>query len=128
MAAPSRGGLRRFAAVTVYVLGIGWGVYSAVGREDSPTQWIISLGLAVACAVWCSTDAAARGQMLVWPARLGILFFWPVGIPLYLLWPRGPRGLVTAVLAGVGWVAVMFAAFMVAGYMAYGSAWFGRGQ
>jgi hypothetical protein len=127
MAAPSPG-VRRFAAITVYVLAAGWGVYSAVGREDSPARWVISLGLAVACTVWCAADAAARGRSLVWPARIGIFLIWPVGVPIYLVWSRGARGVVTAVLAGVGWLALMFVVFMVSGYMTYGSAWFGRGE
>ena len=127
MAIPSPGA-RRFAAVTVYLLAVGWGVTAAVGREDSPARWLISLGLAVACTVWCAADAAARGRALVWPARIGIFFFWPVGVPVYLVWSRGARGVVTAILAALGWLAVAFAAFMVAGYLAYGSAWFGHGQ
>ena len=126
MAAPSPG-VRRFAVVTVYLLGAGWGVYAATGPENSPARWVISLGLAVACTVWCAADAAARGQALVWPARIGILLVWPVGVPLYLVWSRGARGAATAVLAVLGWLAVMFTAFMVAGYLAYGPAWFGRG-
>lgn len=127
MAAPSQG-VRRFAAVTVYVLGLGWGVTAAIGRDDSPSQLVISFGLAVTCAMWCTADAAARGRALVWPARFGILLFWPVGVPLYLIWSRGMWGLITAGLAASGWMAVAFAAFMTAGYLTYGAAWFGRDQ
>lgn len=119
-------GLRRFAAITIYMLAAGWGVHGALGREGSPAAWVISLGLALACAVWSGADAAARGLTLVWPARIGILFFWPVAVPVYLIWSRGARGVVTAVLAVVGWLALMFATFLVSGYMAYGAAWFGR--
>ena len=123
MAAPSRG-VRRFAAVTLYVLAAGAGVYSAVGREDSPTRWVLSAGLMVACTVWCAADAAHRGTELVWPARIGIFLFWPIAAPIYLVWSRG---VLRMVLACVGWLAVLFAAFMAAGYAAYGPAWFGRG-
>jgi hypothetical protein len=126
MAAPS-GGFRRFAAVVIYVLGVGWGVQAAVGPDDSPGRWVIGLGLAVASTWWCAADAAARGRDLIWPARIGIFLLWPVAVPVYLVWSRGAPGLLTAGVASVGWLAVAFAAFMVAGYLAYGPAWFGRG-
>jgi hypothetical protein len=123
MAVPSQG-VRQLAAVTVYVLAVGWGVHSAVGRADSPTEWVVPIGLALACTVWCASDAAARHLSLVWPARIGILLFWPVGAPAYMVWSRGARGLGKAAVAVVGWLLVMFAAFTLTGYLAYGSAWF----
>jgi hypothetical protein len=112
----------------VFVLAAGWGVHSAVAQEDSATQWIISVGLAVACAIWCAADASARGLTLVWPARIGIFFFWPVAVPIYLIWSRGVRGVLTAFVAIVAWVIVVIATFTLSGYLAYGPAWFGRPQ
>ena len=125
MAVPSRG-VRRFAAITIYILAIGWGVQAAILSNESRTQLALSFGLAVACSVWCTTDAAVRGWQLVWPARIGIFLICPVGVSVYLIWSRGSRGLVIAALAIIGWLAVMFAGFMTAGALAYGAAWFGR--
>lgn len=125
MTTPSHS-FRRFAAISIYVLAVGWGVHAAVGYEDSVNGWVISVGLAVASTVWCVTDASARKSSLLWPARIGIFLFWPIGVPAYLVWSRGLRGLLTALLAVGGWLALMFAAFLVSGYLAYGSAWWGR--
>ena len=93
---------------------------AAIGPDDSPARWVISLGLSVSCSVWCVADGATRKQVLVWHARIGIFFFWPIGVPIYLVWSRGGRGVVMSAVAVVGWIAVTFAAFMVSGYMAYG--------
>jgi len=106
------------------MLAVGWGVHSAVGRDDSPAEWAISLGLALACTIWCAADATVRGRSLVWPARIGIFLFWPVGVPVYMVWSRGPRGLITAIVVVVGWLALMFAVFTLAGWVAYGPDWF----
>jgi hypothetical protein len=124
MAVPSAG-VRRFAAVTIFVLGIGWGVQSAVGSDGSPARLVILFGLAVACTWWCVADAAARGRGPVWPARIGIFLLSPFAVPVYLVWSRGGRGVVTAALVSAGWLATVFASFMLAGYLAYGRAWFG---
>ncbi len=50
-----------------------------------------------------------RGRALVWPVRIGIFVFWPLGVPAYMVWSRGRRGLITAAVAGVGWLVLMFA-------------------
>ncbi len=124
----ARRDIRRFAVVSITLMTVGWGVQAAIGRVESSARPIILLGLALACTVWCAADSAARGQTLVWPARIGIFLFGLIGVLIYLVWSRGARGVVTAVLVSIGWIAVTFAAFMLSGYLAYGAAWFGRGE
>lgn len=118
MAALSRG-IRRSAAVAAYVLAAGWGVLSAIGRDESLVQWANLLGLSVVCTIWCAADATARGRALVWPARIGIFLFWPLGVPVYVVRSRGPRGLITAAVAGLSWLALMFAVFTVSELIAW---------
>jgi hypothetical protein len=124
MAAPSASA-RRSIAIVIYVLAIAWGVQSVIASEQSATPFVVSVALALTCTIWCVADARARGKELIWPARIGVFFFWPFAVPIYLIWSRGLRGVVTALVAGVAWIAIMWAAFLVTGYCVYGSAWFG---
>jgi hypothetical protein len=117
--------LRRFVAMLIYFLAVGWGIQAAIASEESKAPLVLSFALSVTCTFWCYADARSRGLSLVWPARLAIFFLWPVAVPVYLVWSRGTRGVLTAAVTGAIWIVVAFTAFMAAGYAAYGNAWFG---
>jgi hypothetical protein len=105
--------IRHLATVAVFSLAVGFGVDLALGSDNSPTAFLLSLALAVSGTTWCGADATVRGLNLVWPARIGIFLFGGFGVLAYIVWSRWPWGLLTALAVSFAWLFIMYIAYFV---------------
>jgi hypothetical protein len=72
-----------------------------VASEGGPIlgQYIASFPMATAAVMWCTVDAASRGDYYPHSLRWATMFLWPIAVPVYLIQSRKGWGILFALLA-----------------------------
>jgi hypothetical protein len=85
-----------------------------------PENGAVYLTCALLCALlatgWADCDTRARGITILPVLYMLYFIFWPGGAVVYLLYRSGLRGLMTAVIHGLGLAATFVASFYATFY------------
>jgi len=120
--------LRRILGLSLYALAALWGLINVGYSTSGPLTLVFGATFASTITYWCIVDARIAGHPILYSFYWLIFLLWPLGVPIYLLWARKLRGLGSALLHVIGLFAVALLAYLLAGYLVYGNAWFGRLQ
>jgi hypothetical protein len=117
---------RRILGLSLYALALVWGLINVRYPITGVPYLLFAVAVASTITYWCIVDGHAAGHPILHSFYWLIFFLWPLAVPIYLLWARRLRGLGFALLHAIGLFGVCLLAFLLAGYLIYGNAWFGR--
>ncbi len=118
MPADHRIRLRRMAAVLLYVLAVAFGVGQALQWDSRVVSLLLPFAVASAVTLWCVVDSHIRARPILTSLQFLVFITWPVAVPIYLIWSRRLRGIVLAVVHGVGLTFVLAAPVGLTTYLA----------
>jgi hypothetical protein len=116
--------LRRILGFSLYLLAALWGLLPVLYSQYLVLYLPFAAIISFTMTYWCIVDGRIVGHPILNSFYWLIFFFWPIAVPIQLFRSRGLRGLGFALLHFAGIYGVCFIVFHVAGYSAYGSAWF----
>jgi hypothetical protein len=95
----------------LYAMTIAWGARQIVCPENGAVWLAMALAFSLLATRWLVCDAKIHGIVIVPVLQMLYFFLWPIGIVIYLFARSGVRGVIPAVVHGVGLTAVYVASF-----------------
>jgi hypothetical protein len=86
---------------TIAVVGFyaAFALQGALAGAPDGLQLVASFSMASAATMWCTVDAAARGDYYPHSLRWVTMVVWPLALPTYVIQTRRWRGLLMVVVA-----------------------------
>ncbi len=106
----------RRCAVGLYVVAALWGTLQLVCANTPGVYLLTALTFALLATFWAVFDSKSRGKAILPVLQMLYFFMWPIGATVYLVARNGWRGLLIAMLHGVGLTLLMCFTFYVTFY------------
>jgi hypothetical protein len=97
----------RRCVMGLYAMSAIWGAVQIAFPESGVLYLVSALLFASLASGWASFDAKMRGIKIIPVLRMLYFFLWPIGAVVYLLFRSGLRGLLTAVVHGIGLITTL---------------------
>lgn len=105
----------RMCGVGVYVVVALFGAGAIWFHGNGTVYYATAIVVAALATQWAAFDAKSRGRPLLHIVQMLFFFLWPVAATIYLIFHHGWRGILLALLHGLGLViscnVVFFAVF-----------------
>ena len=101
----------RRCVIGLYVVSAVWGALQIAFPENGILYLVSALLGASLATGWSIFDAKMQGIRILPVLQMLYFFIWPMGAVIYLLYRSGMRGLLTAVVHGIGLTTTLAAAF-----------------
>ncbi len=106
----------RRCAVGLYAMSALWGALQIAFPENGLLYFVSALLFALLATGWAIWDAKSRSIRVMPILQMLYFFLWPIGAVTYLIYRSGMRGLLTAVLHGIGLFATLTLTFYATFY------------
>jgi hypothetical protein len=116
--------VRRVLGVSVYILVAASSLFHVFHPERDRLDLVLGLAFSVTMTYWCIVDSRIAERPVLRSFYWLIFFLWPIAVPIYLVWSRKLRGLGFVLLHFTGLCVVNIVVYNLAGYLAFGNAWF----
>ena len=102
--------------MALYGMAAAWGAIQIAFPDSGLLYAASALLFATFASSWLWFDAKAREIKILPVLQMLYFFLWPIGAIIYLLYRSGTRGLVTALLHGIGLMTTLAMAFYATFY------------
>jgi hypothetical protein len=106
----------RRCAVGLYVVAALWGTLQLLCVNTPGVYLLTGLTFALLATSWAVFDAKSRGKAILPVLQMLYFFMWPIGATVYLVARNGWRGLLIAILHGMGLTLMVCFTFYVTFY------------
>ncbi len=110
------GKVSRRCVFGLYAMSAIWGAIQIAFPENGILYLASALLFATLASGWAIFDAKMRGIKILPVLQMLYFFLWPIGAVIYLLYRSGMRGLLTAVVHGIGLTTTLAVAFYATFY------------